>query len=333
MAVIKTKIGTVKGPQGSQGPIGPAGPTGPTGPEGPQGPTGPEGPQGPKGDTGETGATGATGPQGVKGETGATGATGPQGPQGVKGDTGQRGTRWVFGTSITGTSTEPTVYATGITDSLVNDVYFNDKTNYVYRCVEAGDQDTAKWIYAGSLEGGAVSENVLAILAGTKMVGNSDKLDGYDADHFSAAGHKHTKSEITDFPSTMTPSAHTHKKSEITDFPSTMTPSAHTHKKSEITDFPSSMPASDVSSWAKASSKPTYTWSEITSKPSSFTPSAHNQAASTVTAGTLGGKVQANATAAATVTAAQVRDIYGGTTDMTAGTTSLASGTLYCMYE
>ena len=33
--------------------------------------------------------------------------------------------------------------------------------------------------------------------------------------------------------------------------------------KSQISDFPSSMPASDVSSWAKASTKPSYTLSEI----------------------------------------------------------------------
>lgn len=32
----------------------------------------------------------------------------------------------------------------------------------------------------------------------------------------------------------------------------------HTHTKSQITDFPSSMPASDVYSWAKQSSKPSY---------------------------------------------------------------------------
>ena len=57
--------------------------------------------------------------------------------------------------------------------------------------------------------------------------------------------------------------------------PSTFTPSAHTHTKSQITDFPTSMPASDVYSWAKASSKPSYSWNEITSKPSTFTPSAH----------------------------------------------------------
>lgn len=57
--------------------------------------------------------------------------------------------------------------------------------------------------------------------------------------------------------------------------PSTFTPSSHTHTKSQITDFPSSMPASDVYAWAKAPSKPSYSWYEITSKPSTFTPSSH----------------------------------------------------------
>ena len=41
----------------------------------------------------------------------------------------------------------------------------------------------------------------------------------------------------------------------------------HTHVKADITDFPTSMPASDVSLWAKASTKPSYTWSEIANKP------------------------------------------------------------------
>lgn len=37
----------------------------------------------------------------------------------------------------------------------------------------------------------------------------------------------------------------------------------HTHTKSQITDFPTSMPASDVSAWAKASTKPSYTAAEV----------------------------------------------------------------------
>lgn len=167
---------------------------------------------------------------------------------------------------------------------------------------------------------------------------------------FSGTGHKHTKEDITDFPTSMPASdvsawakaankptytasevgasatGHKHTKSEITDF-------THTHTKSQITDFPTSLPASDVYSWAKASAKPSYSWNEIGSKPTSFTPASHNQAASTITAGTFAGKVQANATAAAIVTDAQVRDIYAGTADMTAGTTALTSGTIYIMYE
>ena len=45
-------------------------------------------------------------------------------------------------------------------------------------------------------------------------------------------------------------------------------PSSHTHTKSQITDFPSSMPASDVYAWAKAATKPTYTSSEVHAAPS-----------------------------------------------------------------
>lgn len=150
---------------------------------------------------------------------------------------------------------------------------------------------------------------------------------------FADADHKHTRSDITDFPTSMPPTAHTHTKSEITDFPTSITPTAHTHTKSQITDFPTSLPASDVSDWAKQSSKPTYKWSEITEKPTGFAPTSHNQSASTVTAGTFAGKVQANATAAATLGNAQVRDMYAGTSDMTAGSTALPTGTFYAMYE
>ena len=42
---------------------------------------------------------------------------------------------------------------------------------------------------------------------------------------------------------------------------------SHTHTKSQITDFPSSLPASDVYAWAKASTKPSYSYTEITNRP------------------------------------------------------------------
>lgn len=40
-------------------------------------------------------------------------------------------------------------------------------------------------------------------------------------------------------------------------------PSVHKHTKSQITDFPTAMPASDVPSWAKAATKPNYNASEV----------------------------------------------------------------------
>ena len=69
-----------------------------------------------------------------------------------------------------------------------------------------------------------------------------------------------------------------------------------------------------VSSWAKAATKPTYDVSELG-------------------AGTLGGQVAANATAVTALGNAQVRNISAGTTDLTAGTSALATGSIYFMYE
>lgn len=82
-----------------------------------------------------------------------------------------------------------------------------------------------------------------------------------------SSSHNHTKSEITDFPITMTPSSHSHgsvtndgkigsasgkiittgtggvlqasnsiTKSQISDFPTSMTPSSHTHNTGEVSD-------------------------------------------------------------------------------------------------
>jgi len=44
-----------------------------------------------------------------------------------------------------------------------------------------------------------------------------------------------------------------------------------------------SLPASDVSAWAKASTKPGYAWSEISGKPTSFSPAAHTHTKAQIT--------------------------------------------------
>lgn len=60
---------------------------------------------------------------------------------------------------------------------------------------------------------------------------------------------------------------------------------------------------------------------------------SHTQAASTITAGTLAGKVQANQTAMA-ATSAQIRDIVLTTTDPGEGSaSSYPNGTVICVYE
>ena len=72
---------------------------------------------------------------------------------------------------------------------------------------------------------------------------------------------------------------------------------------------------------------------EIAAAGTDYAPASHTQAASTITAGTLAGEVKANATAVATLATAQVRNIYAGTTDLTAGTSVLATGDIYFVYE
>ena len=74
---------------------------------------------------------------------------------------------------------------------------------------------------------------------------------------------------------------------------------SHTHTKSQITDFPSSMPASDVYSWAKASSKPSYSWSEISNKPT--IPSVGNGAITITQNGATKGTFTLNQSGNATI--------------------------------
>ena len=60
---------------------------------------------------------------------------------------------------------------------------------------------------------------------------------------------------------------------------------------------------------------------------------SHTQSAGTITAGTLGGQVKANATAVAALDVAQVRSIRAGTADLTPGESALTTGEVYLVYE
>lgn len=97
--------------------------------------------------------------KGEKGEKGEKGDTGATGPQGVAGATGTRGSNWFRGTGITGTSTTATTFPnSGVSSALVNDIYLNTSTSYVYQCNTAGNASTAKWVYVGSIKGATGSQ-------------------------------------------------------------------------------------------------------------------------------------------------------------------------------
>ena len=103
---------------------------------------------------------------------------------------------------------------------------------------------------------------------------------------YATSGHTHddryyTESEIDSKLNNKAAASHIHDdryytESEIDTKLNGKAASIHTHTKSQITDFPTSLPASDVYTWAKASTKPSYSWGEITGKPSTFTPSGHS---------------------------------------------------------
>ena len=70
---------------------------------------------------------------------------------------------------------------------------------------------------------------------------------------------------------------------------------------------------------------------QITSLNDAKANTSHTQAASTITAGTFGGAVVA--TTGTDYTTSRVRNIKASTSDLTAGSSSLANGNIYLVYE
>jgi hypothetical protein len=71
--------------------------------------------------------------------------------------------------------------------------------------------------------------NSLLLESDTGILKKGDGINAY-ADLASVGAKQVAKvADITDFPTTMPPSAHDHAVADITDFPATMPPSAHDH--------------------------------------------------------------------------------------------------------
>lgn len=64
------------------------------------------------------------------------------------------GAQWYSGTSITNTSTTPTIFPnSGVLYAVEGDMYLNISTQNTYRCVEDGDASHAKWVYVNNIKG------------------------------------------------------------------------------------------------------------------------------------------------------------------------------------
>lgn len=117
-------------------------------------------------------------------------------------------------------------------------------------------------------------------------------------------------SDITNIPTTFTPSAHTHAYSTLTGIPSTFAPSAHTHVAADVTDLSGLLDA-------KANTAHTHLWADITDKPTTFAPSAHTHTATQISDSTTTGRSLLTATDAAAARAT----IGAGTSSLALGTT------------
>ena len=67
---------------------------------------------------------------------------------------GREGSIWYSGTAVSGKSSTPTAFPTGIAAAHVGDMYLNWSEGAIYECTTAGDPTTALWKYGMTLSGG-----------------------------------------------------------------------------------------------------------------------------------------------------------------------------------
>lgn len=109
----------------------------------------------------------------------------------LKGDTGDR-TTINHGTAITGTSTTPTAYATGITLAVIGDTYIynggdQDEIGNEYICTLGGNAATALWIFLRNNRGPAGAGDVSSVNDVTPDVDGNVELAPADIDAATSA--------------------------------------------------------------------------------------------------------------------------------------------------
>lgn len=168
----------------------------------------------------------------------------------------------------------------GISSSSLIQIKDNINTNTTYNLTKSGSTITLRGSDGSTFnvtDSNTVYGNATASAAGLMSAADKAKLDGV------AAGSNHVTVDAELSTTSTNPvqnkviksaldgksnTGHTHDdryytESEINTKLNAKANSSHTHTKAQITDFPTSMPASDVYSWAKQSSKPSYAISEV----------------------------------------------------------------------
>lgn len=324
-----------QGPQGIQGIQGPKGDTGEQGPQGIQGVQGEQGPQGDaatievgtvttgtagtaasvtnagtenaaifnfvipqgakgeKGDTGVQGPAGETGPQGPKGDTGATG---PEGPQGIQGPQGEQGIQGPAGPKGDTGDQGPQ----GIQGE---------------QGIQGPEGPQGPAGVAGADGKSAYQTAVEAGYAGTETAFNEALKDvpGHIANKDNP--HGVTAAQVGAIPS-----------SEKGAASGVATLGADGKVPTGQLPAMNYAPSTHASQHGSGGSDP------ITPAAIGAAAASHNQAASTITAGTFAA-TDVKAMNGTDYTTARVRNIQASTTDLTAGSSALANGDIYLVYE
>lgn len=227
------------------------------GDQGPQGIQGPKGEKGDKGDKGEQGIQGIQGIQGPKGDEGPTGPQGPEGPQGPTGPTGPQG---------------PKGDMPAIATSIVNDNTQAIAAGAVYSYKTATDSAISS---ANAAIAGLQSDlSAYLPLTGGTMEGelhfNGGNAVGASKISLGDNGQITDASTATLFGRISGDSSFLYVGGSEYGLKLRGKLARPLYNGSDMalkSDIPTSLPASDVSSWAKASSKPSYSASEVGAVP------------------------------------------------------------------
>lgn len=337
------------GPQGARGPQGERGYTGAEGKQGPAGPQGPVGPQGPQGARGYTGDTGPAGPQGERGPVGPQGDTGPVGPQGPQGPAGQS-------FSILGYYTTLSALQSAVRNPNPGDAYgigFSAPYNiYIF------DGNSRAWIDNGTIQGpegpkGDKGDQGIQGIQGPEGP-KGDKGDQGIQGIQGIPGDKGDKGDKGDTgprgeqgiqgiqgiqgePGKDGAPGQTGPAGDRGPQGYTFTPHVDNYVVTWSNDGGLVNPdATDlkVPVAQHAADTTLHTNAEERAAWNAKANGNHDQSASTITAGTLAGRVNANATAMAAISTAQVRDVVLTTSDPgEVASVSYPDGTVILVYE